>query len=581
MKTRARVPPDDQQPHPEGTPAPGAHPDRGDAMGLPFRERLPQPSLEYRSAIGKWLRAWRVRGRPRRPGDRDPSLVAGHLADRRGLLLDPRLPAGHRAARGGRGGADRHRDPRPRHAASARCRSTRRWPGGATPGRARSPCSRTCSRAGRARCWCCVLLGFAATDFVITMTLSAADAAKHAIENPFLKRVLGEHQVLVTLAILAVLAAVFLKGFTEAIGLAAAAALPYLALNLVVLGRGALGGDDAPHAARGLARRARRKGRPVPADRGRAPGLPEARAGPERLRDRRLRHAADRRRGGGPGAQSAHRRRAQGARRQHPEAPADRGRDHERHADPVELRHHAAHRTGGLPGGRQGQRARHRLPGPQVPRPRLRHRLRPLDDPHPRPRRRLGHGGTPPPDPPLPAALRHGAALGCALPAAGSGAVRRRRRHHADLRRGRGGAERRLRHGRAGADPVCRPGGHARAVAGATAGAGRLHRVPLPGVRLHPGRQLPGAPGRPDHRQHLHAAPDAGLRPQPLRTLGGAAHPARVLRGRRELAPGAGAAGQEGAPGAHRKLLGGGPAQEERRRSPGTTTCGGRSCSST
>ena len=84
-----------------------------------------------------------------------------------------------------------------------------------------------------------VLLGFAATDFVITMTLSAADAAKHAVENPFLEPVLGDHQVLVTLAILAVLAAVFLKGFGEAIGLAAAAALPYLALNLVVLGRGA------------------------------------------------------------------------------------------------------------------------------------------------------------------------------------------------------------------------------------------------------------------------------------------------------------------------------------------------------
>jgi hypothetical protein len=83
-----------------------------------------------------------------------------------------------------------------------------------------------------------VLLGFAATDFVITMTLSAADAAKHAIENPFLHPVLGDHQVLVTLAILAVLAAVFLKGFNEAIGLAAAAAVPYLALNLVVLGRG-------------------------------------------------------------------------------------------------------------------------------------------------------------------------------------------------------------------------------------------------------------------------------------------------------------------------------------------------------
>ena len=84
-----------------------------------------------------------------------------------------------------------------------------------------------------------VLLGFAATDFVITMTLSAADAAKHAIENPFLKPVLGEHQILVTVAILTVLAIVFLKGFSEAIGLAAAAALPYLALNIVVLGRGA------------------------------------------------------------------------------------------------------------------------------------------------------------------------------------------------------------------------------------------------------------------------------------------------------------------------------------------------------
>jgi len=85
-----------------------------------------------------------------------------------------------------------------------------------------------------------VLLGFAATDFVITMTLSAADAAKHAIENPFLQPVLGDHQILVTLAILAVLAVVFLKGFNEAIGLAAAAAVPYLALNLVVLGRGLL-----------------------------------------------------------------------------------------------------------------------------------------------------------------------------------------------------------------------------------------------------------------------------------------------------------------------------------------------------
>ncbi|MBI4890719.1 MAG: hypothetical protein HY821_08850 [Acidobacteria bacterium] len=84
-----------------------------------------------------------------------------------------------------------------------------------------------------------VLLGFAATDFVITMTLSAADAAKHAIENPFLHPYLGDHQILITLGLLTALALVFLKGFQEAIGVAAAATIPYLLLNVAVLARGA------------------------------------------------------------------------------------------------------------------------------------------------------------------------------------------------------------------------------------------------------------------------------------------------------------------------------------------------------
>ena len=83
-----------------------------------------------------------------------------------------------------------------------------------------------------------VLLGFAATDFVITMTLSAADAATHAIENPFLEGYLGHQQILVTLVFLTLLAGLFLRGFKEAIGLATFAAIPYLALNVVVLGRG-------------------------------------------------------------------------------------------------------------------------------------------------------------------------------------------------------------------------------------------------------------------------------------------------------------------------------------------------------
>lgn len=82
-----------------------------------------------------------------------------------------------------------------------------------------------------------VLLGFATTDFVITMTLSAADAAQHAIENPFLHPYLGDARMSLTIGLLALLAAVFLKGFQEAIRLASAVVVPYLVLNLVVVVR--------------------------------------------------------------------------------------------------------------------------------------------------------------------------------------------------------------------------------------------------------------------------------------------------------------------------------------------------------
>jgi hypothetical protein len=80
-----------------------------------------------------------------------------------------------------------------------------------------------------------VLLGFAATDFVITMTLSAADAARHAIANPYLHPFAGDSRMRVTLGLLILLALVFMKGFKEAIRVADLVAIPYLALNVIVL----------------------------------------------------------------------------------------------------------------------------------------------------------------------------------------------------------------------------------------------------------------------------------------------------------------------------------------------------------
>ncbi|MFB0620418.1 amino acid transporter [Streptomyces sp. AGS-58] len=79
------------------------------------------------------------------------------------------------------------------------------------------------------------LLGFAATDFLITMTLSAADAATHLVENPHLTNALQGEQMPITLFLVALLGAVFLKGFLEAIGVAVALVGVYLGLNVVVV----------------------------------------------------------------------------------------------------------------------------------------------------------------------------------------------------------------------------------------------------------------------------------------------------------------------------------------------------------
>jgi hypothetical protein len=83
-----------------------------------------------------------------------------------------------------------------------------------------------------------VLLGFAATDFVITITLSAADATAHIVENP-MTPIWMTSRIGITVVILSILGAVFLKGFREAIGLSVAIVLLYILTNLVVVGRAA------------------------------------------------------------------------------------------------------------------------------------------------------------------------------------------------------------------------------------------------------------------------------------------------------------------------------------------------------
>ena len=82
-----------------------------------------------------------------------------------------------------------------------------------------------------------VLLGFVGTDFVITITLSAADATAHVLENPFVHQAAPflDHPILVTSALIALLGAVFLKGFKEAIGIAVFLVATYLFLNLLVV----------------------------------------------------------------------------------------------------------------------------------------------------------------------------------------------------------------------------------------------------------------------------------------------------------------------------------------------------------
>lgn len=82
-----------------------------------------------------------------------------------------------------------------------------------------------------------MLLGFVATSFIITITLSAADATAHIVENPFVQQHLQflNHKIIVTLILIGFLGAVFLKGFNEAIGIAVIIVAAFLLLNIITI----------------------------------------------------------------------------------------------------------------------------------------------------------------------------------------------------------------------------------------------------------------------------------------------------------------------------------------------------------
>lgn len=100
----------------------------------------------------------------------------------------------------------------------------------------------------RGKVFVLVLLGFVCTSWIITITLSAADATVHMSENPYLPGFLHGHAVLITVVLLLILGFVFLLGFSEAVGVAIPLVAVFLLLNAVITVVGMVEVFDTPGA---------------------------------------------------------------------------------------------------------------------------------------------------------------------------------------------------------------------------------------------------------------------------------------------------------------------------------------------